>query len=532
MTCHVCSRGPNSRLQFYCPTCARNQLYCLRFEHTKILLERDAAGQQIEATVTTDNAQGTDFETGTICEQPTEPQKDPYRCTTQALRTRSSQSSARTQEISTHIDILKKEIAEGKNDIARRKAALLQRRSDAESATYQLMDRRATRLAAVQDNIKKTEQRWNAMHNRTAESRIFLCREAASLYRLRQRTRRRNGEVTNSYTIGSVGIVDLRDMNGANPLHLTTSLSHISHLLVLVSHYLSLRLPAEISLPHRGYPFPTIFSPSASYQSRDAPFPGSSPPHSSSTSPTASRTVDTRALPRPRPLYVDKALPKLAKEDPATYALFLEGVTLLAWNVSWVCRTQGLNTGYDSWEDICDVGRNLWQLLATPTAQPSALVRVLSSREQQNKAYATKDPSRAPINRNKPFPMLGHYSHGTAHSFLGAAEGTEFMKSWKLPSPIKVVDKIKSALLGEMASAEWEILEETEWDDENPQSKPGRGETPLLVPTKSLTVDSLLDNAGSIVAVNAADFAQGGEEARAAKAWAEGTRGWTKLKPR
>ena len=62
--------------------------------------------------------------------------------------------------------------------------------------------------------------------------------------------------------------------------------------------------------------------------------------------------------------------------------------------------------------------------------------------------------------------MLGHYSHGTAHSFLNASEGTEFMRTWKLPTPTKVVDKLKSTLLGEMASAEWELLEKKEWDDE------------------------------------------------------------------
>lgn len=39
------------------------------------------------------------------------------------------------------------------------------------------------------------------------------------------------------------------------------------------------------------------------------------------------------------------------------------------------------------------------------------------------------------------------------------------MKTWKLPPPAKIADKLKSALLGEMANAEWELLEEKEWDD-------------------------------------------------------------------
>jgi hypothetical protein len=65
--------------------------------------------------------------------------------------------------------------------------------------------------------------------------------------------------------------------------------------------------------------------------------------------------------------------------------------------------------------------------------------------------------------------MLGHYSHGTVHSFLGASEGSDFMRTWKLPTPTKIFDKLKFNLVGEMASAEWEFLDEQEWEDGNPE---------------------------------------------------------------
>lgn len=169
--------------------------------------------------------------------------------------------------------------------------------------------------------------------------------------------------------------------------------------------------------------------------------------------------------PRPRPLYIDKSLPRLAKEDPATYALFLEGATLLAWNVAWLCRTQGINVSSDSWEEVCDIGKNLWQLLVAPPAHPSALMRAFAGRDTQAQMKSARDSPKTSIQRTKSFPMLGHYSHGTAHSFLGASEGVDFMRMWKLPTPTKIVDKLKSNLLGEMASAEWELLEEKEWDD-------------------------------------------------------------------
>lgn len=57
------------------------------------------------------------------------------------------------------------------------------------------------------------------------------------------------------------------------------------------------------------------------------------------------------------------------------------------------------------------------------------------------------------------------------------------MKTWKLPPPAKIADKLKSALLGEMANAEWELLEEKEWDDlaeapreNNPANHPAQDE--------------------------------------------------------
>jgi hypothetical protein len=59
--------------------------------------------------------------------------------------------------------------------------------------------------------------------------------------------------------------------------------------------------------------------------------------------------------------------------------------------------------------------------------------------------------------------LVGKYSHGTAHSFFGSAEGTEFIRSWKLPSPMKLADRLKGKLMSEVANAEWEVLDEGAW---------------------------------------------------------------------
>lgn len=325
------------------------------------------------------------------------------------------------------------------------------------------------------------------------------------------------------------------------PAQVTTSLGSLAHLVHLVSHYLSIRLPAEITLPHRDYPLATIFSPGSSYLSRDVPFPGSTPSPSSNNSPSTSRAGDLRPLPRPRPLYLDKKLPALAKEDAVAYSHFVEGVTLLAWDIAWVCKTQGLNVGAGSWEEVCAMGKNLWQLLVAPSPKPPP-PRITSS-DIPTKPSTTKNPPVLPAASNevKPNSMLGHYSHGTAHSFLSSAEGAELMRGWRLQSPVKVIERVKAALLSERTGAEWEMLEENEWEEEElvapakePELKPIEDEA-VLVRAKRKDDGSRFDDTRSFITAMtvassgiAAISAGGGEGEDKTK----GASGWTKLKSR
>lgn len=211
--CNVCSRSPSSRRPFYCSTCARNQLYQLRVENAQILLEKETVRRQVEAIVIDGSGYA---EEGHQDISGPGLQEGSRRWSIHATHNKESQSSAKTKAIIERIESLKAGIREKRSDIVRRKAALAQRHSDAESANYQFAERRTAVLTGIQNNIKRTEHLWHALHNKTAESRIFLCREAASLYGLRQKLRQRNGELKESYTIGGVAILDLRDMNGTS----------------------------------------------------------------------------------------------------------------------------------------------------------------------------------------------------------------------------------------------------------------------------------------------------------------------------
>lgn len=142
----------------------------------------------------------------------------------------------------------------------------------------------------------------------------------------------------------------------------------------------------------------------------------------------------------------------------------------MAWNIAWLCKTQGLNVGGSSWEDVCGMGRNLWQLLLAAPPRPPI------SRELSSKSSPTNPPpsrtstaaTRMPTTTEsaKDSPPLGHFSHGTAYGYLASASGSEYMRDWRLQSPLRVVEKVKAMLLAERTGAEWELLEGNEWEEE------------------------------------------------------------------
>lgn len=247
----------------------------------------------------------------------------------------------------------------------------------------------------------------------------------------------------------------------ASPESITTSLAHIAHLLMLASHYLSIRLPAEIVLPHDDYPRPTIFSLVSSYRHGDIPYPGSVVIPS-----TAVPDENAKSNPRPRPLFVDKPLLILAKEEPSTYSLFVEGVVLLAYNIAWACYTQGVPVGdKGSHEDICNMGRNLYNLLIS-SQQFSQVTSHVTGNSDQGEGAA--GPSNADQLGGNPKPMMGCYSHGAAHNNLNSAEGTDFMRSLRLPNPVKLADRLKKKMLSDADGLDWEMLNDDAWapDDE------------------------------------------------------------------
>jgi Vacuolar sorting 38 and autophagy-related subunit 14 len=542
MECDLCMRSSTSKVPFCCPSCVRSILYEPRIRSAQILLEKEQLTSRIERThplgkPVDGRSKGADIKQDGLALR---------KLSIQSSNVEKAQSEDRTNAIRENIKTLKDEIQAAREEIAQRKAILQKKRLEWHTINTAVPERRIARTAKVQEGIKKTTHSWDVIHNKAIETRSFLCKEAAYLHGLRQRKKMRAGVVKDQYTIGGVSLVDLKDINNVKVNELTTSLNSTAHLVVLVSFYLSIRLPAEIALPHRNYPLPTILTPANSYQDREIPFPGTTPTPSSTNSPAGSRHTDLRPLPRPRPLFLEPEnlkdkIPQVAKRDPTAFAFFLEGISLLAWDIAWLCRSQGMNTGTESWEDVCNMGRNLFNLLISPPQSP-ALLRVMSGRDARQQRTITTNNNSTESYRSL---RLGHFSHDSAYSF--PASGTDFLRGWKLTKYTMVVDPLKRGLLGEMSNAEWEMLEQDEWDDGGEQF---RDEDAVFIKNRNSADKggrSSFDDARSIMTartenrsedrgdeIDVGKEAAGADTAAASSgsARAKGTSGWTKVKNR
>ena len=214
MQCDICNRSVSSRLLFNCTLCARDALYQPRIQLAQTQLHAESLGKEVEQNLvgiskkekarSSAGAKGSDLN---------------HTWTVQRAASDQLILEEKTQTVLSHVEALREETQKIRADIASRKSRLLRRRADFASAKQELSQSQASAVEAVDKSIKRTEHRWDVMHNKTAESRLFLCREVALLYGLHQRKRKKGGLGRDVYFIGGVPIADLKELNSTDVLH-------------------------------------------------------------------------------------------------------------------------------------------------------------------------------------------------------------------------------------------------------------------------------------------------------------------------
>ena len=213
MECDICGRSPSAKLAFHCPTCARTALYALRIEQATIALEKESMGRKVEAVVTNGatapreniSLSGAIIDTAE-CGKTYEAER--MQAETASLEERVGLIAERAQK-------LRDEMEEHRANIAKMKARIRQRKSDAESAKYKLEERSAKELEVVQSAIRRRNRNWGMDHDVFVADRRFFCTTAAKVAGLKRGKKTEGGRKFEVFVIGShTPIFDLRDLNG------------------------------------------------------------------------------------------------------------------------------------------------------------------------------------------------------------------------------------------------------------------------------------------------------------------------------
>lgn len=464
--CGICDRDFGRARKPLCVTCAQVALYGARVRQATSLLDRENAHTHTEAIVRPGND-------GVLAALP---QDADWDAITNAVKKHSSERAqaeqtrveARIETIIERSEILKAQVEEHKRYVEELKRKNGVRRQEISSEQQELAKRRPLALGPVQLAKQKAAQRLDRIHGRTVDARSYICRHSSSLNEVHQ-LRDDRGKHIGRYELNGLTIPNLKEFNSAAEeasdlnrdlsseyhTHVNACLDNICHLLGVWCHYLSIRLPAEIILPHNDFPHPAILSERSSYKATDISYPA--PLAHQSSSPSASRVLqEHRSQPRPRLLHLDRPLAVLAKQDPKAFGLFVEGTMLLAWDLAWLCRSQGITT-INSFDDVCDVGRNIW--LLSHAQQDSGSNRDRRERAATEGASRTRKPATGPL-------RFGSFSHGNLRHCITSHEGLTLMQEWRLSQPHRLIDKLRNHLLIEITGAEWDVVNDNDFEEE------------------------------------------------------------------
>ena len=207
MQCDICHRASTARLPFNCTTCARNALYRPRIQYAQVLLEAEKLTEEVERNVAPTQP------IGSLSRGTSGSPKVHVAYATERLTAERVVLEEKTEAILAQAETLRKQTEELKVYLDKKKAELSERRSNLEAATRRLSERPKRDLEPLEKDLKRTKSHWDALHSKTAEARAFLCREAAQLYGLQQRKRRKGTPGRDFYFVGGTPVCDLRDLN-------------------------------------------------------------------------------------------------------------------------------------------------------------------------------------------------------------------------------------------------------------------------------------------------------------------------------
>lgn len=186
-------------------------LYEPRIKRTKALLEKEALAKEVDKIATHANDVVASNAIKALLLDNTGSLGDCLEV--EEAKSETAQSKARATTILEEARNVRDQIGKMRGNIMRMRSEHTKRASALEPARDFLKLEVDKTMVALQEDISSTQGSWDRLHERAREARIFLCREAAALYRLEQRKKRKGVQGRDTYLIGGVPIIDLRDLN-------------------------------------------------------------------------------------------------------------------------------------------------------------------------------------------------------------------------------------------------------------------------------------------------------------------------------
>lgn len=203
MDCSICKKELTQETGPHCPSCARNTLYTVRLELARTLLEKEQLGRKVEAIV------------GPEPEQPLDEELAKLRAAWQSqLETvEVQQTHEENAELERQLLIKKKEV-----QLNKARAQELRRLIAEKKANLQLAREALAKGQKQSDELREALAKgtadFNALHGKIVDAKAVLCREAASLMRLRHTKRKaKDGTIRDRYSIAGLPLPDLKDIN-------------------------------------------------------------------------------------------------------------------------------------------------------------------------------------------------------------------------------------------------------------------------------------------------------------------------------
>lgn len=172
MNCDICHRPHHpQKLPFLCAVDSRNQLYAGRIAHATVLIENEALSGEISSALTTASPPSNGEAAG----------KTIY---VERLKSEEAMAADRTSQIIAQADKLRTEIDTARREIAERKDQNARRKADLTEASNGIEPRRSRHVDEAERAIQMTKYKWNRSFESMAATRSYLCMEAARLYGL------------------------------------------------------------------------------------------------------------------------------------------------------------------------------------------------------------------------------------------------------------------------------------------------------------------------------------------------------------